>query len=257
VWSLAATLGAGAGGAGGDRLGTSIALTGTTVGVGAPGFGAGDAGAAFVFERPPGGWTGVLLPRARLEAGEAGAGLGGAVALASSWLVAGSIASDVSALDAGAVDAFRAPAGGWVDQGVEDTRLTAFGFDASSLGAFGAAVAVDEDTLVVGHPGDDHVGSDEGSAIVFLRTQAGDSWKVAARLVASPANPFGGDERFGASVGAASGCRPCLPMCAPEGAYRKHSPVQTLARMPDHLLQRHEATDEFSGPHILHTSSIA
>jgi hypothetical protein len=200
VWSLAATLGAGAGGAGGDRLGTSIALTGTTVGVGAPGFGAGDAGAAFVFERPPGGWTGVLLPRARLEAGEAGAGLGGAVALASSWLVAGSIASDVSALDAGAVDAFRAPAGGWVDQGVEDARLTAFGFDASSLGAFGAAVAVDEDTLVVGHPGDDHVGSDEGSAIVFLRTQAGDSWKVAARLVASPANPFGGDERFGASV---------------------------------------------------------
>jgi len=200
VWTLAATLGPGTGAAVGDRLGTSVSLSATNVAAGAPGFGAGDEGAAFVFERPPGGWSGTLAPVARLEAGEAGAELGGAVSLSPAWLATGSVASDVSALDAGAVDAFLAPPGGWVNQGIEDARLTAFGFDASSLGDFGAAVAVDEDTLVVGHPGDDHAGSDEGSVTVFLRTQAGDSWEVAARLVASPANPFGNDERFGASV---------------------------------------------------------
>ncbi|MDH4178826.1 MAG: FG-GAP repeat protein, partial [Thermoleophilia bacterium] len=200
VWTLAATLGPGAGSATGDRLGTSVSLAGAKAVLGAPGFGAGNEGAAFLFEQPPGGWAGTLVPGARLEAGEAGAELGGAVSLSASWLVTGSVKSDVAALDAGAVDAFRAPAGAWVSQGIEDARVAAFGFDASALGAFGAAVAIDENTLVVGHPGDDHVGSDEGSASVFLRSQAGDSWEIAARLVASPANPYGGDERFGASV---------------------------------------------------------
>ena len=200
VWSLSATLTAGASGAAGDRFGASVASTGTTVAVGAPSFGAGDEGAAFVFERPQGGWAGTVAPKARLSAGEAGAELGGAVAISASWLAAGSAGSDAAALDAGAVDAFRRPASGWVNQSLEDALLTAFGFDASAAGDFGAAVAVDENTLVVGHPGDDHAGSDEGSAYVFLRSQAGDSWEIAARLVASPANPFANDERFGASV---------------------------------------------------------
>ncbi len=200
VWSLSATLSAGAGGAAGDRFGASVALAGTTAAVGAPGFGATDAGAAFVFERPPGGWSGTQNPTARLDTGEAGAALGDAVALGSSWVVAGSTGSDAAALDAGAAYAFLRPATGWATTSLEDARVTALGFDATAAGDYGAAVAVDGDTLVVGHPLDDHVANDEGSAYVYVRSLAGDTWEVAARLVASPANPFGDVERFGTSV---------------------------------------------------------
>jgi hypothetical protein len=65
---------------------------------------------------------------------------------------------------------------------------------------FGASIAIDGNTLVVGSPSDDYAGSNEGSAWVFVRSSAGSAWTFAARLVADVPNPYADDERFGASV---------------------------------------------------------
>src|SRR5262245_45202642 len=198
-WSLSATLKSSTDVAG-DRFGASVAVVGTTVVAGAPGVGSSEEGMAFVFERPAGGWSDAVAPQAQLSVGENGGELGSSVALSSSWLVAGSVGSDAFSLDAGAVLGFRRPATGWATKSTEDALLGAYGFDAWTDGEFGTSVALDGETLVVGHPRDGFAGSEEGSAYVFVRSAPGDTWEIAARLVASPANPFSDDERFGTSV---------------------------------------------------------
>lgn len=115
--------------------------------------------------------------------------------------------SDDSALSTGAVYVFVRSGGGWVQQ----AYLKASNPDASD--AFGVAVAVSGDTVVVGGPGEDSdatgVNGDEGdnsspesgAAYVFVRQ--GTTWHQQAYLKASDTDPH---DSFGASV-AVSGDR--------------------------------------------------
>lgn len=68
--------------------------------------------------------------------------------------------------------------------------------DAAAMDAFGYAVAVDGDIAVIGAYGDDDLGSESGSAYVYLRDAAG-VWNLQQKLTASDGIA---DDRFGWSV---------------------------------------------------------
>src|SRR4051794_11654787 len=168
-WVQAAKLEAGDA-ARGALFGFSVALSGTTLVVGAPGDSDGGslAGAAYVFELQAGTWnqTAKLLAGDRRPSDQ----FGSAVAIDGNEIVVGApFAADLTALKSfGAAYVFkRATGGGWAleNQG----KLTAGPFRAGTI-QFGAAVAIREGLIGVGAPGDDNRGlTDSGSAYVFER----------------------------------------------------------------------------------------
>jgi uncharacterized repeat protein (TIGR01451 family) len=94
-----------------------------------------------------------------------------------------------SAIESGAVYIFERNQGG-ADNWGEVAKLKAS--DAATNDYFGSGLAIHNDTLVVGSPGDDNVGFSSGSAYVFERNQGGaDNWGQVAKLTASDAS--GGD----------------------------------------------------------------
>ena len=167
-WVQAAKLEAGDA-ARGAQLGFSVALSGTTLIVGAPGDSDGGsvAGAAYVFELQSGVWnqTAKLLASDRRPSDK----FGSAVAIDGNEIVVGApFAADLTALKSfGAAYVFKRAASGWAleNQG----KLTAGAFRAGTI-QFGAAVAIGEGRIAVGAPGDDNRGlTDSGSAYVFER----------------------------------------------------------------------------------------
>jgi len=186
TWHLQAILFAGDAAAD-DSFGDSVAVSGTTVIVGAPDadLAAGsDAGAAYVFTPMGPSWQ----QSAKLTASDAGAGdrFGSSVALKSITAVIGAERGD----DTGTAYVFVSGAT-WTQQ----AKLIAS--DAGSGDRFGAAVAVFADTAVIGAYMDDTspAGPDAGSAYVFVRS--GTVWTQQAKLVASDAFT---DDEFGRSV---------------------------------------------------------
>jgi hypothetical protein len=173
----------------GDRFGKSVAVSGSTVVVGASDSDdAGDAsGSAYVFTRSRSGW----VETAKLTASDAEAfeQFGWSVAVSQETVVAGSLDSDGDLL--GSVYVFTRGRQGWI----ETQKLTAS--DAAWGDLFGWSVAVSGDTMVVGARGyDDRL----GSAYLFTRSPFG--WVETAKLTPSDESPseYFGDE-FGYSVG--------------------------------------------------------
>ena len=137
-----------------------------------------EAGAVYVFVRSTDGrWT----PQARLTAldGVAQDYFGRAVDVSGDTILVGAPYHDVAGKDgAGAVYVFKRSGGSWVQQ---DKLIAA---DASARAGFGAALAIDGDTLVVGSPWHDRPGRLEaGAAYVF--TRSGDTWRQQAELLAA------------------------------------------------------------------------
>ncbi len=70
--------------------------------------------------------------------------------------------------------------------------------DGSPADLFGSAIALDDDTLVVGSPRDDDNGLNSGSAYVFVRDPGeAETWRRVAKLVAADGAP---KDEFGTSV---------------------------------------------------------
>ncbi|CAG9467506.1 unnamed protein product [Pedinophyceae sp. YPF-701] len=172
-------------GAPGLDFGRSLALVGETALVGAP-HGrerarAQRSGAGYVFQRRDGGWRPVARlaePGPNNEDGEFGA----AVALADErTAVVGAPGAH------GRVHVYAYERGRW--RSVSELRA-----DDGRASRFGAAVAADSDTIVVGAPGE---ASEAGGC--FVATRAGGTWVLGARL-----RPWGGLDvsggRFGAAV---------------------------------------------------------
>ncbi|MEE4361038.1 MAG: cadherin-like beta sandwich domain-containing protein [Pseudomonadales bacterium] len=198
-----------------DGFGAALALDGDRLVVGAPGeasagFGvdsdqtdnsAGNAGAAYVFERDGSGrWRQV----AYLKAGNTGAGdrFGAAVALSGDRIAVGAPAEasagfglnadpfDDFAAEAGAVYVFARDGGGDWAQEVYLKASNTNAFD-----AFGSSVALDDDSLAVGAPGEasiatgvggnqaDNTAGDAGAVYLFTRTAG--IWSQQAYLKAS------------------------------------------------------------------------
>jgi len=97
--------------------------------------------------------------------------------------------ADIAGQDVGAVYVFARSGTAWLQQAL----ITAG--DGSGGEAFGGSVAIDGDTLVVGSPRDDDLGSNSGSAYVFVRT--GTAWDQQGKLT----DPDGSEqELFGNTV---------------------------------------------------------
>ena len=205
VWSEEAALDPGANvGIGnlGNRFGSSVAVDDGTIVVGAWGEDF-TRGAAYVFTKnSQGDWTRV----ARLTASsrEIGDAFGSAVAIDGNTIVVGADNWDGGAQDSpkhGAAFIFTKPVGGWTTA-TETAKLTAS--DADDNDAFGFAVAVKDDTIVVGAPVDEDADDDETGS-VYLFTKPSGGWATANETFQLTVPNAAASDDFGYSVAARGG----------------------------------------------------
>ncbi len=175
-----------------DQFGTSVAISGETVVVGASqddGVAGGAQGSAYVFVRSAGVWS----QQQKLEASDAAANdeFGFSVAISGEAIVVGArFDSGATGPDQGSAYVFVRSGGVWSQQ----QKLLAA--DAEGDDEFGFSVAISGEAIVVGARFDSGaVGSTQGSAYVFVRS--GGIWNQQQKLEAT--DPVGGD-RFGFSV---------------------------------------------------------
>ena len=144
-----------------DLFGTSVAISGETVVVGAwndDGAAGANQGSAYVFVSSGLAW----IQQAKLEASDAAAGdiFGGSVAISGETIVVGASFDDG---DEGSAYVFARSGGVWSQQ----QKLEAS--DAAAGDQFGRSVAISGETIVVGARRDDGAaGADQGSAYVFV-----------------------------------------------------------------------------------------
>jgi hypothetical protein len=164
----------------GDRFGSSVATSGTTVLVGAFAY-ANYEGRAYVFTKTASGWT----QAAELKASDARAGdqFGFSVAISGTTAVVGAYSH---AHDAGRAYVFSRTASGWT----QAAELK--GSDTAGGDLFGYSVGISGTTVVVGAYG--HADT-AGRAYVFTKTASG--WKQAKELVGSDTVEY---DAFGVSV---------------------------------------------------------
>jgi hypothetical protein len=160
----------------GDQFGAYVAISGDVVVVGAtyanPG-GTSDAGAAYVFVKPGGGWTGNLNESAKLTASDKAAGdqFGHYTAISGDVVVVGSpYANPGGTSDAGAAYVFVKPGIGWTGTLTESTKLTAS--DKAAEDRFGQSVAISGDSIVVGAVYANPSGLDNAGAAYVFANQA-------------------------------------------------------------------------------------
>ena len=163
----------------GEAFGWSVALSGDTAVVGAPGHpvGAnGNEGAGYVFTRSDGVWT----QEQELTASDGAANdqFGRAVAVSGDTVVVGASGNE------GAAYVFTRSAGDWTQQELSEP-------DGSHDG-FGSAVAVSGDTAVVSAPG-----RGDFRGVAYIYTSSGGDWTLQQELTASDG---GGGDWFGYSV---------------------------------------------------------
>ena len=172
-----------------DQFGISVSISGNLAVAGAqqdddieP-----NAGAAYIFERSGTLW----LQRAKLAADDAKAGdlFGNAAAINGETVLIGAPGVDDAGPEAGAAYVFIRSDTEWIQQ----AKL--IGTDTSMFDHFGTAVALHEDTAVIGAHGKDEVSEDVGAAYIFVRN--GGSWTQQAKLTHQNAVP--GDQ-FGRAV---------------------------------------------------------
>ena len=181
-WSLQQRLVAGSSR---DYFGSSVSLSGDTAVIGAnfdyPG------GSAYVFVRNGATWS----EQQKLTASDAASSdyFGRSVSLDGDTLVVGADGDDDAGSRSGSAYVFTRSGSTWTEQ----QKLSAS--DGAASDYFGSGVSVDGDTAIVGAYRDDDVGSDSGSAYVFVR--AGSTWTEQQKLTASDGAAF---DYFGHSV---------------------------------------------------------
>jgi hypothetical protein len=174
-------------GAASDALGSSVAIDGDTIVLGAPGDGAG-RGAVYVFQRSGDSWTNT----AKLTAsdGDTGDNLGSSVALDGDTIIAGAESRKVGS------HAFQGAAYTFASAGAaartQTAELTAS--DGAANDHLSSSVAIDGDTIVAGAPTDD--GGSPGATYTFARTGAPTRTET-AKLTATDGRAF----QLGSSVG--------------------------------------------------------
>jgi hypothetical protein len=148
------------------------------------------SGSAYVFERQTGGtWTQVakLLP----SDGHSTDDFGGAVAISGARVLVGAPYNDDNGTDSGSAYVFERQDGGTWTQVAK--LLPA---DGAAYDYFGCAVAIYEDTAVVGANEQNTTATDSGAVYVFTR-QSNGTWTQAAKLKASDAQAV---DHFGEAV---------------------------------------------------------
>jgi hypothetical protein len=193
------------------RFGTSVAISGSTIVAGAPGYervlGPYSRGAAYVFTEPAGGWTGSISPAAKLTATALDRRyLGESVAISGESVVAGApvIEESATSLLQGNAYIFTKPSTGWVDATSPTAVLSAPDLlpkEGGEEDLLGHSVAATEATIAVGAP-ETKVGTNfnQGAVDVYNRPASGKwaSSNAPARLSVAGAT---GSEGLGSSVG--------------------------------------------------------
>ena len=156
-------------------FGYSVAIDGDKAIVGAPQADGSmlGAGSAYVFSRSNGMWT--LVSKIVASDGKPGDMFGQAVDIAGNSLLVGCPKSDTKGADAGAAYVFLANGSAYVEQ----KKLLST--DSKGGDHFGAAVAMNGETAVVGAPEADLFGMDSGAAYVFFRE--GNLWSQQKKLI--------------------------------------------------------------------------
>ena len=179
----------------GDAFGNSVAITNSTITVGA--FFAADhsgnsfAGKAYVFVRPRTGWSGNVNERARLLASDSQLlnYMGSSISTNGSSVVVGSYGHNNFQ---GAAYVFVEPAGGWADM-TQTAELTAS--DGKSSADFGFSAAINGSTVVVGAV---NAFSGKGAAYVFVEPTSG--WQNVTQTAEMRAANASQGDGFGQSV---------------------------------------------------------
>ncbi len=165
-------------GAAGDQFGGSVAISGTTVIVGANANASNSArnGAAYVYVLNGGTWT--LQQKLTPNDGEPDDAFGSCVAISGDTAVVGAFGDTVSTqVNRGSVYVFVRSGSTWSFQ----QKLTAD--DGAANDIFGRSAAIAGDTIVVGAASADGTSTiDQGAAYVF--TRSGTSWSQQAKLTA-------------------------------------------------------------------------
>ena len=168
----------------GDDFGTSVAIQGDYVVVGAneDDDGGQGSGSAYIFHRTGTTWT----QQAKLTASDEDPfdNFGDSVVIDGNYVVVGA-----SRKGAGAVYVFHRSGITWSEQ--EKLRAA----DGTSNDEFGTSVAIRGNYAVIGARGDGDNGDDSGSAYIFHRSGA--TWTQQAKLLASDG---AADDQFGVSV---------------------------------------------------------
>ena len=187
TWTLQQQITASDGSAG-DLFGSSIAISGDTVIVGAYHDDA-NAGSAYIFTRSGTIW----VEQQRLTASDGAASdlFGGAVSISGETAIVGALGDDTAAgTNAGSAYVYTRTGTLWTQQ----QKLTSS--DAAGDDRFGYSVSISGDTVIVGASTDDTgSGPNVGSAYVF--TRSGSLWTQQQKLTASDAAT---EDRFGISV---------------------------------------------------------
>jgi hypothetical protein len=189
------------GGVAGDDFGTAVAISGDTVVVGAGAWDvAGQQGAAYVFAKPGGGWSGTVNPAARLTASDGAVDdwFGFQVAIDGATIVSGASQLTVAGhAGQGEGYVFVEPGGGWSGDLTESERLTST--DGAAGDGLGTTVAIAGTVVALGAPTKTVSGHlFQGAAYVFV--EPGGGWagdaSQSAELLAS-------DGAFQAALGSA------------------------------------------------------
>jgi hypothetical protein len=179
VWTQQQKLTAGDSAAG-DQFGLAVALRGDTVVIGAPFHGISGQeyqGAVYVFTRSGVVWT--QQQKLTASDGVRNDGFGGAVALDGDTLAVGATGDDIGPNEGqGSAYVFKRNSGIWTEQ----QKLTATAGTMSE--AFGGAVALDGDTVVVGAL-DNNFGSNFNKGSAYIFTRSGAVWTERQKLTAS------------------------------------------------------------------------
>lgn len=187
----------------GDYFGLSVAISGRTIVVGAPGeipqstFPTSGRQAAYVFVRPAGGWRSMTQTARLTRSATAGAHgvFGSPVAISGRTIAVSTYDGGISGALGEAV-VFTRPADGWADA-TETARLTPA--DAAAGTDFtGQSIAVSGSTVVLGAPDADNGGSQRGAAYVFERPAGG--WRTLTGGTSLPFSEARDSQGFGTSV---------------------------------------------------------
>ena len=178
-------------GAGNDRFGEAVSISGDYAIVGARYDGDdGDySGSAYIFERGAGGTWGQF----KLTASD-GAGsdyFGGSVSISGNYAIVGANGDDDNGGSSGSAYIFERDVGGtWL----QEPKLIAS--DGAGSDFFGTSVSISGDYAIVGAYRDDDNGSGSGSAYIFER-DAGGTWSQGPKLTASDGADW---DEFGKAV---------------------------------------------------------
>ncbi len=172
-----------------DQFGTAIAMHESWAFIGAPGDDerADDAGAVHVFISNGETWGHVQ--KLTSDEGTSSQNFGASIAISGSWCVIGAPGDSEFGSASGAVYVFHYEQPWWVLR----QRLTSP--DPGAAFRFGRAVAIKDNLLVVGSPGDSEAGDRAGS--VYVYQLEADLWQLDRKLLADDADV--GDE-FGRSL---------------------------------------------------------